>query len=147
MYEEILNGIGNLLAGNRKTELDRQFFELVMQRLDSFGYMVSKNDAWLLYYAGITAEQTIRNKCNTTSIPDGLLYDAVDCVCGEVLHQKRCLGQLDVDDFDLIAKSLKIGDVTVDCGDNEVSNEVKFDNFVAALKMRGDWLCYRKIKW
>lgn len=145
MFEEIKD----LLAGNENTNLDCSFFELVLKRLDSFGYIPSETDAWLFYYAGITVEQTVRNKCNTASIPDGLLYDAVDCVCGEVLSQKHSLGQLDVDifDFEQIGKSLKIGDITVDYGSNALSNEEKFKELVNVLKLRGDWLCYRRLKW
>ena len=88
MFDEILNGLEKLLAANSTTRLDTAFFELVLKRLESFGYTAVKEDGWLLYYIGASVEQKIKNECNTAAIPGGLLYKAVDMVCGEFLYQK-----------------------------------------------------------
>lgn len=149
MFDEILNGLEKLLADNSTTRLDTAFFELVLKRLESFGYTAAKEDGWLMYYIGASVEQKIKNECNTAAIPGGLLYKAVDMVCGEFLYQKFNSGQADIEALDLeqMARTVKIGDVTVEYGDNAVGNEAKFTALVDKLRELGDCLCYRRLRW
>ena len=95
-------------------------------------------------------ENHIKNSCNTTSVPDGLLNVAVDMVCGEFLLSKKQTGKLQLENIDLNGAITQIheGDITVQFA-NGMSDEEKFDNFLNYLlhNGEGDFVCYRRLKW
>ena len=56
--------------------------EMVKERLKSFGYELQEGDEIALTFSIQKVENTIKNDCNTPSIPDGLVNIAVDMVQG-----------------------------------------------------------------
>ena len=130
--------------------LDKQFAEAVLKRLDSFGYMVKETDAWMIGFAMEKVQNTIRNECNISSIPDGLFHIAVDMSCGEFLLCKKQSGQLEINNLDLVGaiSSIKEGDTQVNFNNDESDSE-KFDIILNYLLNhgKGELVCYRKIKW
>ena len=63
--------------------------EMVKERLKSFGYELQEGDEFALTFSIQKVENTIKNDCNTPSIPDGLVNIAVDMAVGEFLT--RCV--------------------------------------------------------
>ena len=70
--------------------------EPVLKRLDSFGYEVSESDAFIVSFCVQKVENSIKNDCNVSEVPEGLMNIAVDRVCGEVLESLYYTGKLDV---------------------------------------------------
>lgn len=141
--------LANILTVMTKTSLSESFYEAVLKRLVSFGYTLKEDDSWLICFAMQKVENHIKNSCNTTDVPDGLLNVAVDMVCGEFLFTKKQTGQLEIADldFDGAFTSIKEGDTQVNFGGS--SDEEKFDQMVNYLLHHGegDFVCYRKIRW
>ena len=85
-----------------------------------------------------------------SEIPKGLMNIAVDMVCGEVLSVKYKSGLLELSSLDLdgAIASVTVGGATVSF-DNNTSDESKFDALVSLLTNggRGEFACYRSIKW
>ena len=132
------------------TSLTEPFYEAVLKRLVSFGYELKDDDGWVLCFAMQKVENRIKNSCNTTSIPDGLFYIAVDMVCGEFLFTKKQTGQLEITklDFSGAIKQISEGDTSVTFADG-TSDEDKFNRMINYLMTNGegDFVCYRKLKW
>ncbi len=123
--------------------------ELIVQRLASLGYTVTDADTWVIGFCKDKVENHIKNTCNITSIPEGLVEIAVDRVCGEFLFGKKQSGQLDgTFDFEAAVKSVQTGDTNVSF-DVAQSPENRFNTLLNYLQSRGegDLVCYRKIKW
>lgn len=141
--------LANILTVMTKTSLSESFYEAVLKRLVSFGYILKEDDSWLICFAMQKVENHIKNSCNTTDVPDGLFNVAVDMVCGEFLFTKKQTGQLEIADldFDGAFTSIKEGDTQVNFGGS--SDEEKFDQMVNYLLHHGegDFVCYRKIRW
>ena len=55
----------------------------VKERLRSFGYEVQDGDEAIIAFSIQKVENTIKNDCNVSSIPDGLENIAVDMAAGE----------------------------------------------------------------
>lgn len=147
MNEKIIADITSIMTN---TSLTESFFEAVLNRLVSFGYTLKEDDAWSLSFVMRLVENHFNNSCNTTSIPDGLFYEAVDRVCGEFLFTKKQTKQLDIGDLDLTGAvtSISAGDTTVQFAGGS-SDEDKLNQFLNYLMNRGegDFVCYRKLKW
>ena len=150
MDEIIQKVLANILTIMSNSYLSEPFFEAVLKRLDSFGYDLREDDAWVICFATQTVENHIKNSCNSTSIPHGLFNVAVDMVCGEFLFTKKQTGKLELGDLDLdgVITQIHEGDVTVQFGSGS-SDEDKFDSFLNYLLHHGegDFVCYRKLKW
>lgn len=133
-----------------KSSLDETLIEMVLKRLDSFGYTVKESDAWMIGFAMKKVENTILNECNISEIPDGLNHTAVDMACGEFLLGKKQTGQLALGDLDLngAIKSIKEGDTQVTMDESE-SDSDKVDSLINYLMNngRGDLVCFRRIRW
>lgn len=128
--------------------ITEKFIELVISRLEDLTYAISEGDAFALAFTMQTVENTIRNSCNTTFIPDGLTFIAVDMVCGQFLLQKKQTNSLgDTFDVDTAIKSVKLGDANVTF-DGEGSDS-KLDSFLNYLMNhgKGEFICYRRIRW
>ena len=150
MNEMIQKVLANILAIMTNTSLSEPFYEAVLKRLVSFGYNLKEDDGWVICFAMQKVENHIKNSCNTTSVPDGLLNAAIDMVCGEFLFSKKQTGNLEIADLDLdgAITSIKEGDIQVNFG-NGSSDEDKFNSFLNHLlhNGEGDFVCYRKFKW
>lgn len=123
--------------------------ELIVQRLASFGYIVTDDDTWVIGFCKDMVENHIKNTCNITSIPEGLVEIAVDRVCGEFLFVKKQTGQLDTTfNIEMAVKSVQAGDTNVSFETTQ-SPETRFDTLTSYLQSRGegDLISYRKIRW
>ena len=132
------------------TSLSESFVELVLKRLVSFGYFLKEEDSWELSFVMMSVENQIKNSCNTSSIPEGLSHTAVDIACGEFLMNRKNTGRLEISDLDLhgAIASISEGDVSISF-DTGSTDEQKFNQLMNFLmtKGKGDFVCYRKLKW
>jgi hypothetical protein len=123
----------------------------VISRLESFGYTVTDADSWMIGFAVQKVESSIKNECNVTLIPDGIYYTAVDMACGETLFTKKQSGKLEGFNLDAALKSVQAGDTTVTfaVGSGSMTPEQRLDSLLSYLMSngRGEFACYRKIKW
>lgn len=124
--------------------------ETILKRLDSFGCDITMNDIFCIAFSVQKVENSIKNDCNVTDVPEGLTNTAVDMVCGEVLDVLYRTGALSLDNIDLdgVIASVSAGDTSVSF-DNSTSDDGKFTILVQLLKNsgRGEFACYRSIKW
>lgn len=144
--QTVVNSVNNIL---KDTNLIT-FTEAVVNRLVSFGYTPTEEDAWVIAYTTKGTVNHVLNEINHIKVPDGLFEVVVDMVCGEVLNAKFLSGQLELDSLDLdgMIQSVQEGDTTVSFK-AEGSDEVKLNNLLSWL-MQGkgcDLLCYRKMRW
>lgn len=125
--------------------------ELVLKRLDSFGYEAKEDDAFIIGFSVQTVENKIKNDCNITEIPEGLTNTAVNMACGEILDTLYRTGKLDVGSIALdgAIASVTLGDATVSFDNSATDNSGTFTALITALKDsgRGDFACYRTLKW
>lgn len=130
--------------------IESSLTELVLQRLDSFGYTPTEADVFCIGFSVQKVENSIMNDCGVAEVPEGLTNIAVDMVCGEVLGTLYLTGKLSMDDLDLdgAIASVSAGDTSVSF-DNSTSDEGKFNTLVQLLKDggRGELACYRTIRW
>lgn len=150
MDEMIKKVLASILTILENTSLSEPFCEAVLNRLVSFGYALKEDDSWVIGFVMQKVEAHIKNACNTTSIPDGLFFEAVDNVCGEFMFTKKQIGQLTIADLDFngAIKQISEGDTTISFADG-VSDEEKFNQLLNYLMTRGegDFVCFRKLKW
>ncbi|WP_418527330.1 hypothetical protein [Longicatena caecimuris] len=128
--------------------ITEKFIELTLSRLKSLTYTVKNDDAFTLSFLLQKVENTIRNSCNTTSIPDGLVFIAVDMVCGEFLMNLKQTNSLgDSFNAEMAIKQVKLGDADVSF-DDENENK-KLDELFSYMMNhgKGEFICYRKIRW
>lgn len=125
-------------------------YDLAEKRLKSFGYVLNNNDKILLKFSVEKAENTVKNECNVSEVPDGLLHIAVDMAVGEFLKLKLGISPQDITGLDLdhAVKSIQVGDTKTDFAVGETF-EQKLAGFVNYLLGygRGEFACYRKIRW
>jgi len=128
-----------------------EFIDKVYKRLGSLGYAITESDDWAISFAIQKVENNIKNSCNVTSIPDGLNQEAIDMICGEFLFLKKQSGKLEGFNLDAALKSVQAGDTTVTfaVGQGSMTPEQRLDALLSYLitKGRGEFACYRKIKW
>lgn len=135
-----------LLISNENISIE--FIDLVLKRLETLGYECAEGDEFLTAFSIQKIENTIKNECNVTEIPDGLKYIAVDMICGEILLNKKQTNLLgDNFSIDSALKSIKLGDTTVQLDDE--SDESKLNVLINHLINYGtdEFICYRKLKW
>lgn len=135
-----------LLITNENISIE--FIDLVLKRLETLGYECAEGDEFLTAFSIQKIENTIKNECNVTEIPDGLKYIAVDMICGEILLNKKQTNSLgDNFSIDSALKSIKLGDTTVQLDDE--SDESKLNVLINHLINYGtdEFICYRKLKW
>ena len=127
--------------------------EMVKERLKSFGYELQEGDEFALTFAIQKVENTIKNDCNTPSIPDGLVNIAVDMVAGEFLTAKKTFSpdSLAGLDLDMAVKQLQIGDTSTvfAAGEGSLTAEQRLDIFLNHLLNDGrdQFSCYRRLRW
>ena len=130
--------------------IESSLTESILKRLGSFGYEPKEDDAFAIGFSVQKVEQTIKNDCNVAEVPEGLANIAVDMVCGEFLESKYRTGQLELSSLDLdgALASVNVGGASVSF-DNNTSDEIKLNILVQLLQNsgRGEFACYRQIKW
>lgn len=123
---------------------------LACERLDSFGYAVSEDDAWMIGFSIQKTEAFIKNECNLSEIPERMRHAVADRACGEFLFAKKQTGQLNLEPLDLsgAVSSVKEGDMQVTFKDGE-SDSDKLDSLIDFLLNRGkgELACFRKLRW
>lgn len=144
--QTVANSVNNIL---NDTNLNT-FTEGVLNRLVSFGYVPTEEDAWMIAYNIKGTANHVLNEINHQTVPDGLFEVVVDMICGEVLNAKFLSGQLNLDALDLdgAIQSVSQGDTTVSFG-AEGSDDAKLKALLNWLiQGKGcDFLCYRRMRW
>ena len=127
--------------------------EMVKARLESFGYEIQEGDEFALTFAIQKVENIIKNDCNVSSIPDGLVHIAVDMAVGEFLTAKKTFSPDSIAglDLDVAIKQIQTGDTNTvfATGEGSLTAEQRLNNFLNYLLTygRGEFSCYRKIRW
>lgn len=127
--------------------------EKVKERVQSFGYTLKDGDEVILNFSIQKVENTIKNDCNVSSIPDGLVNIAVDMAIGEFLTAKKTFSPNDIAglDLDFAVKQIQTGDTNTvfATGESRLTPEQRLNAFVSYLLTYGrdEFSCYRKIRW
>ena len=127
--------------------------EMVKERLQSFGYELKDGDEVSLNFSIQKVENTVKNDCNISSIPDGLVNIAVDMAAGEFLTAKKTFSPKDIAglDLDFAVKQIQEGDTNTvfAIGEGSMTAEQRLDNFLNYLLTYGrdEFSRYRRIKW
>ncbi len=148
MTDEIIRTLIDTINSFMTSDLPDAFFEMVLRRLDSFGYEVTEADAFGIAFSVQKSEMNIKNDCNITEIPEGLYRTLCDMSCGDFLAVKYQTGKLALTDLDLdgAIASVSEGDTSISF-DKSTTDEGKFHALVSALSERGNLACYRRFKW
>jgi hypothetical protein len=127
--------------------------EKVKERLQSFGYTLKDGDEVILTFSIQKVENTIKNDCVVSSVPDGLENIAIDMAIGEFLTAKKTFSPDDIAglDLDYAVKQIQTGDTNTvfATGEGNLTAEQRLDNFLNHLLTYGrdEFSCYRKIRW
>lgn len=127
--------------------------EIVKERLSSFGYELQEDDEFALAFSIQKVENTIKNDCNVSEVPDGLMNIAVDMVVGEFLTAKKTFAPDSIAglDLELAVKQIQTGDTNTvfAVGEGSLTPEQRLNVFLNYLLTYGreEFSCYRKIKW
>ncbi len=127
--------------------------ERVKERLGSFGYVLKDGDEVILTFSIQKVENTIKNDCNVSSIPDGLANIAIDMAVGEFLTAKKTFSPDDIAGLDLgfAVKQIQEGDtITVFAiGEGTLTSEQRLNNFLNYLLTHGrdEFSSYRRFRW
>ena len=133
--------------------MDTALYERAAARLAAFGLTLTEADSALLALAVEKAEWTVKNDCNVPEVPEGLLPVAADMSAGEFLRVKKMFGTdfLTESGLDLeqAVKQIQLGDTTVSFSGDSQTPEQRLDVIIDALLKsgRGEFACYRKIRW
>lgn len=144
---KVLQSISSIMVNS---SLDSTFYEMVLKRLESLSYVIKQDDAWMIAFSIQKVENTIKNSCNTASIPNELYHVAVNMICGEFLNSKKQTGTLTEFDLEVAVKQVQSGDTNVTFAvEKSASVEQRLDALFSYLitNGRGEFACYRRIKW
>ena len=125
----------------------------VKDRLKSFGYELQKDDEITLNFCIQKVENTIKNDCNISSIPEGLINIVVDMAVGEFLIAKKTFSPDSITgiDLDTAVKQIQTGDTNVifSVAEGSMTDEQRLNTFLNYLMTygRSEFSCYRKIRW
>lgn len=127
--------------------------ERVKERLQSLGYTVKDSDDIAINFAMQKVENTIKNDCNVSAIPDGLMNIAIDMVVGEFLTSKKTFAPNDLLNFNLDSaiKQIQEGDTNISfaVGEGSKTDEQRLDSFIDYLLNYGrdEFITYRRFRW
>lgn len=127
--------------------------ERIKERLQSLGYTVKDSDDIAINFAMQKVENTIKNDCNISDIPDGLMNIAIDMVVGEFLMSKKTFAPNDLLKFNLDAaiKQIQEGDTNISfaVGEGSKTDEQRLDSFIDYLLNYGrdEFITYRRFRW
>lgn len=125
----------------------------VKERLQSFGYEMQSGDEAIISFSVQKVENTIRNDCNVSSIPDGLENIAIDMAAGEFLTAKKTFSPDSIAglDLDYAVKQIQTGDTNTvfATGEGSLTAEQRLNSFLNYLLTYGrdEFSCFRRIKW
>lgn len=125
----------------------------VKNRLQSFGYVIKDGDEVILMFSIEKVTNTIKNDCNVSEIPDGLMNIAVDMAVGEFLTVKKTFSPNDIAglNLDYAVKQLQEGDknTVFATGEGSLTAEQRLNNLLNYLLTYGrdEFSCYRRIRW
>lgn len=127
--------------------------ERVKERLQSLGYTVKDSDDIAINFAMQKVENTIKNDCNISAIPDGLMHVAINMVVGEFLMSKKTFAPNDLLNFNLDSaiKQIQEGDTNISfaVGEGSKTDEQRLDSFIDYLLNYGrdEFVTYRRFRW
>lgn len=127
--------------------------ERIKERLQSIGYAVKDSDDIAINFAMQKVENTIKNDCNISAIPDGLINIAIDMVVGEFLMSKKTFAPNDLLNFNLDSaiKQIQEGDTNISfaVGEGSKTDEQRLDSFIDYLLNYGrdEFITYRRFRW
>ncbi len=127
--------------------------DMVKERLQSFGYEIQDGDEIILNFSIQKVTNTIKNDCNVSEIPDGLMNIAIDMAVGEFLTVKKTFSPHDIAglDLDYAVKQLQEGDknTVFATGEGSLTAEQRLNNLLNYLLTYGrdEFSCYRRIRW
>lgn len=123
----------------------------VKARLAALGYTATENDDLLLTFSIDKVSNYIKNDCNVSAIPDGLLQIAIDMVISDFLQVKKSFAPDDLKNFDLsgAVKIIQAGDTQVTFGDTATDGNALLDAIISYLANYGkkQFSCFRKLRW
>ena len=125
----------------------------IKERLQSLGYTVKDSDDIAINFAMQKVENTIKNDCNISAIPDGLMNIAIDMVVGEFLMSKKTFAPDDLLNFNLDSaiKQIQEGDTNISfaVGEGSKTDEQRLDSFINYLLNYGrdEFITYRRFRW
>ena len=125
----------------------------IKERLQSLGYTVKDSDDIAINFAMQKVENTIKNDCNISAIPDGLMNIAIDMVVGEFLMSKKTFAPDDLLNFNLDSaiKQIQEGDTNISfaVGEGSKTDEQRLDSFIDYLLNYGrdEFITYRRFRW
>ena len=126
--------------------------ERIKERLRSIGYAVKDSDDIAINFAMQKVENTIKNDCNISAIPDGLMNIAIDMVVGEFLMSKKTFAPNDLLNFNLDSaiKQIQEGDTNISfaVGEGSKTDEQRLDSFIDYLLNYGrdEFITYRRFR-
>ncbi len=127
--------------------------ERIKDRLQSLGYTVKDSDDIAINFAMQKVENTIKNDCNVSAIPDGLMNIAIDMVVGEFLMSKKTFAPNDLLNLNLDSaiKQIQEGDTNISfaVGEGSKTDEQRLDSFIDYLLNYGrdEFITYRRFRW
>ena len=127
--------------------------ERVKDRLESFGYILKDGDEVILAFSIQKVENTIKNDCNVSAIPDGLANIAIDMAAGEFLMAKKSFSADDLAglDLDYAVKQIQTGDTNTvfATGEGSLTPEQRLTSFINYLLSYGkaEFHSFRRIRW
>ena len=127
--------------------------EQVKKRLESFGYVLKDGDKAILSFSIEKVTNTIKNDCNVSSVPDGLVNIAVDMAVGEFLTAKKTFSPDEIEglDLDYAVKQIQEGDTSTvfATGEASLTPEQRLSSLLNYLLVHGrdEFSCYRKLRW
>ena len=127
--------------------------EQARELLESFGYLLKDGDEVILAFSLQKVENTIKNDCNVSSVPKGLVSIAIDMAVGEFLTAKKAFTPDDIAglDLDYAVKQIQAGDTNTvfATGEGNLTPEQRLNNFLNYLLTHGrdEFSCYRKLRW
>nr|DAT40811.1 MAG TPA: head to tail adaptor [Caudoviricetes sp.] len=127
--------------------------ERIKERLQSLGYTVKDSDDIAINFAMQKVENTIKNDCNISAIPDGLIHVAINMVVGEFLMSKKTFAPNDLLNFNLDSaiKQIQEGDTNISfaVGEGSKTDEQRLDSFIDYLLNYGrdEFITYRRFRW
>ena len=127
--------------------------ERIKERLRSIGYAVKDSDDIAINFAMQKVENTIKNDCNISAIPDGLMNIAIDMVVGEFLMSKKTFAPNELLNLNLDSaiKQIQEGDTNISfaVGEGSKTDEQRLDGFLDYLLNYGrdEFITYRRFRW
>ena len=109
--------------------------ELVINRLEWFGYEVVHSDLLTIKFIIEKIENKVKTDCNIDEIPEELNNVLVDMVVGNFFIEKKTFDpdSLKSINFESVIKQIQEGDTNITFSDNSKTPEQRFDELINYL--------------